>query len=119
MIPSPASAERVDVCVLGGGMPGLAAAHELAQERIPHLLLDKAPQLGGSLRPLPIAEIQANRFYPPLFPHDRAALSLLGKLRMQDQLAWRRAPVGMIFGNRHFKMGGVIGFVILWRAARR
>ncbi len=112
MIPSPASAERVDVCVLGGGMPGLAAAHELAQERIPHLLLDKAPQLGGSLRPLPIAEIQANRFYPPLFPHDRAALSLLGKLRMQDQLAWRRAPVGMIFGNRHFKMGGVIGFVM-------
>jgi oxygen-dependent protoporphyrinogen oxidase len=38
------------IIIIGGGISGLAAAHELARRRIPFRLLESSPRLGGLIR---------------------------------------------------------------------
>ena len=38
------------VIIVGGGMSGLAAAYELGRRRVPFLLLEAAPTLGGVVK---------------------------------------------------------------------
>lgn len=42
------------VLVIGGGIAGMAAAQELASQEVPVTLVERAPQLGGRLRDLPL-----------------------------------------------------------------
>jgi len=41
---------RAHVIIVGGGMSGLAAAYELGRRRVPFLLLEAAPTLGGVVK---------------------------------------------------------------------
>ncbi|HRL11265.1 MAG TPA: FAD-dependent oxidoreductase [Aggregatilineales bacterium] len=73
-----------NVVVIGGGLSGLAAAHELQQHRIPYTLIEVKPRLGGS-----IATVQRAGFAlesGPLLTQDGADAPFLERLGLRESV---------------------------------
>ena len=102
----------IDVCILGGGIAGLAASHQLAQERISHILLEKAPELGGILTSVDLGNTRVDRFYHHVFTHDRHTLSLIRKLGLAQRLTWHATNAGIVLGSKHFDIGNPLKFLL-------
>ena len=81
------------VCVIGGGLTGLVAAHALAGEH-EVTLLEKMPYLGGCLSSYHINDYWIERYYHHCFSSDTAFFSLLEKLGLLNKLEWRNGTTG-------------------------
>jgi protoporphyrinogen oxidase len=88
----------MNICVIGGGLTGLAAAYRLRDEG-PIDLYEKDDVLGGCLSSYGSGETRIERFYHHCFSGDRMLLALIDDLGLTGKLEWRTASTGYYAGG--------------------
>lgn len=91
------------VCIIGGGLTGLAAAFALAKDcRID--LYEKRSALGGCLSSYRIDNFTIEEYYHHCFSGDTELFSLLRTLGLFDRLEWRSASTGYYAGGKIYPL---------------
>ncbi len=86
--------------IIGGGIAGLSAAHELMKEGHEVELYERAPYLGGQVVTLPIADTRIEFAYHHLFTSDTIIQDLMAELGVLDALEWYPSKVGWFKGGK-------------------
>ena len=94
--------------VIGAGVGGLAAAHELAKQGHAVHLVEASPVLGGQVRTFEIGGGRIESFYHHLFRSDTVIAELIEELGLGPDLEWRESKVGMLVGDRIFRFTGAL-----------
>lgn len=91
------------VCVIGGGLTGLTAAHALAGETEVDLY-EKQAGTGGCLSSYTFGTFSIEQYYHHCFSGDAAFFSLLKDLSLFDRLEWRTTSTGYFAGDRIYPL---------------
>jgi len=86
------------ICVIGGGLTGLVAAHALAGEHEVQLV-EKLPYLGGCLSSYEVNGYWIERYYHHCFSGDNHLFALLRGLGLYEYLEWRTGTTGYYSGG--------------------
>lgn len=86
------------ICVIGGGLTGLVAAHTLAGEHEVRLI-EKLPYLGGCLSSYDVNGYWIERYYHHCFSVDNHLFTLLRSLGLFESLEWRTVTTGYYSGG--------------------
>ena len=86
------------ICVIGGGLTGLVAAHALAGEHEIQLV-EKRPYLGGCLSSYDVNGYWIERYYHHCFCGDNHLFALLRGLGLYESLEWRTGTTGYYSGG--------------------
>lgn len=86
------------ICIIGGGLTGLVAAHALAGDHEIELY-EKMPFLGGCLSSYDLDGFWIERYYHHCFSGDSLLFALLRSLGLADSLEWRTATTGSYAGG--------------------
>jgi protoporphyrinogen oxidase len=81
------------ICIVGGGLAGLAAANRL-RKRHEIDIYEKKGQLGGCLSSHHIDGYWIEQYYHHCFSGDEQLLSLLSELKIADRLEWLKGTSG-------------------------
>ncbi len=84
---------KKDLCIIGGGLCGLTAAHSLRDVASVDLL-EKQPVLGGCLSSYHMDTYTIERYYHHCFSNDVMLFSLLRDLGIEDRLEWLTGTTG-------------------------
>jgi protoporphyrinogen oxidase len=88
------------VAVIGAGVAGLTAAHELSKQRHQVDVYERWPGLGGQAATLPVGGgVLLERYYHHLFTSDRHIASLYRELGLPDGIEWLPSSVGFHTGG--------------------
>lgn len=91
------------ICVIGGGLTGLVAAHALAGEHEVRLL-EKMPYLGGCLSSYDVNDYWIGRYYHHCFSGDNHLFALLRGLGLFESLEWRTGTTGYYSGGKIYPL---------------
>ena len=91
------------ICVIGGGLTGLVAAHALAGEHEVRVM-EKMPFLGGCLSSYNIEGYWIERYYHHCFSGDSHLFALLRDLGLSDSLEWRTGTTGSFAGGTAYPL---------------
>jgi protoporphyrinogen oxidase len=91
------------ICVIGGGLTGLVAAHALTGEHEVHLI-EKMPCLGGCLSSYHINGYWIERYYHHCFSGDNHLFALLQDLGLSESLEWRTGTTGYFSGGKIYPL---------------
>ncbi len=83
----------MNLCIIGGGLTGLAAAYALSSRHTIDVL-EKNDVLGGCLSSYHIKDYWIEKFYHHCFSGDRTLIRLLHELGLTDSLEWRNGTTG-------------------------
>jgi protoporphyrinogen oxidase len=88
--------------VVGGGITGLVAAHELTARGLPVLLVESAGRLGGLLRVTTLAgaRVPVEEYYHAVFPGESNSLGLIADLGLAGRLEWSQGASGCYSAGR-------------------
>jgi protoporphyrinogen oxidase len=86
------------ICIIGGGLTGLVAAHALAGEHEVELF-EKMPYLGGCLSSYEVNGYWIERYYHHCFCGDNHLFALLRGLGLYEHLEWRNGTTGYYSGG--------------------
>jgi protoporphyrinogen oxidase len=86
------------ICIIGGGLTGLVAAHALAGEHEVQLI-EKMPYLGGCLSSYNVNGYWIERYYHHCFSGDNHLFALLRELGLSEHLEWRTGTSGYYSGS--------------------
>ena len=86
------------ICVIGGGLTGLVAAHALAGEHEVQLI-ERMPYLGGCLSSYNVYDYWIERYYHHCFSGDNHLFALLRELGLSEHLEWRTGTSGYYSGG--------------------
>ena len=107
------------VCVVGGGITGLAAAYELTARGIPCRLFEASERLGGLIRTDHVDGFTIDAGADSMLAQKTAALDLCGELGLSDALLTTERPRGafVLRGGRLFPLPApsVLGIPATWR----
>ena len=95
---------RMRAVVIGAGVGGLAAAHELAKQGHAVHLVEASPVLGGQVRTFEIGGGRIESFYHHLFRSDTVIAELIEELGLGPDLEWRESKVGMLVERPHLPL---------------
>jgi protoporphyrinogen oxidase len=82
------------VCVIGGGVAGMATAYRLMQGGHNVVLYEASPYLGGLVRTFEVGGNRLEAYYHHLFRTDTTIINLIEELGFGDQLNWIESKVG-------------------------
>jgi len=94
----------MNVAIIGGGMTGMAAAHELAGRGIPCTLFEKEEILGGLAGSFQVNGAYLEKFYHHLFNTDTAIIEIIQELGLGSQFQWHETNTGLYHGNSIFRL---------------
>jgi oxygen-dependent protoporphyrinogen oxidase len=120
------------IAVIGGGITGLAAAHELTRRQIPFVLLEASPRLGGLIRTESIDGFTIEAGPDSVLAQKPPALDLFAELGLTPHVIATREPrtAFVLKGGRLYPLpspsvlgipttlGGVARYSLLSPAAR-
>jgi protoporphyrinogen/coproporphyrinogen III oxidase len=113
--------EGVDVVVIGGGIAGLTAAHDLARDSRSVLLLEADERVGGKLRTEPFAGVDLETAADSFLARRPEALDLCRELGLDDDLVSPAETSSYVFARgelRRLPAGTVLGVPTDFRALR-
>ncbi len=93
----------MQICVIGGGLTGLVAAHALAGDHEVHLF-EKLPYLGGCLSSYEMNGYWIERYYHHCFSGDTHLFDLLRELGLFESLEWRTGTTGYYSGGKIYPL---------------
>ena len=80
----------MDVCIIGGGMMGLAIAYHLSRTGINVVILEKDKEVGGLSRSAEIAPgLRWDRFYHVILSTDTDLLNFLDEIGLSLSIQFR------------------------------
>jgi len=85
------------VVIIGGGITGLVATHELAQAGNKVTLVEAEAQLGGQGTFFRNGDNWIDKFYHCQMPSDDYLLKLISDVGLKDQMYWKPTHMGFIF----------------------
>jgi protoporphyrinogen oxidase len=91
------------ICILGGGLCGLAASLRLSRSS-EVTLLERDRELGGCLSSYRLDGCWVERFYHHCFAGDAHLLSLLAEIGLSDRLEWLRGTTGSFAGGKVYPL---------------
>jgi protoporphyrinogen oxidase len=91
------------ICIIGGGLTGLVAAHALSGVHEVDLFETKS-RLGGCLSSYQVNNYWIEQFYHHCFSGDEHFFSLLDQLQLSDRLEWLRGTTGYYADNRVYPL---------------
>ena len=89
------------VGIIGGGMAGLAAAHELTKQGHFAEVFEQSDFLGGQASTFEVSGGRLERGYHHLFTSDTDIADLIEELGLGDKLAWLESSVGFYLDKGH------------------
>lgn len=102
--------------VVGGGMLGLALAHELTKKGVKVTILEAAPELGGlasvwQLEDREHGSLTWDRHYHVTLLSDTRLRKLLEEIGLADELRWVETKTGFYSGGKMYSMSSSIEFL--------
>ena len=88
------------VSIIGGGLAGLTAAHDLLNQGHIVTVYEKDAELGGQAGTFAVGGTRLERFYHHLFTSDEHILGLINDLGLADRMTWIRSRVGWFYGGQ-------------------
>lgn len=107
-MPTPSLPRAETVAVLGGGIAGLTAAHELAAAGHKVVLLELANQLGGLGTYFDWNGLDVDKFYHCQMPSDDDLLQLIDDVGMTDQMYWKPTRMGFVVSGKRYSFNGAL-----------
>ena len=90
------------VCIIGGGLMGMALARRVAMEGRRVVVIEREEQLGGLATWQRFDSFYWDRFYHVILPSDRHLIGLIRDLELAPELQWRRTRTGYyVDGQMH------------------
>jgi protoporphyrinogen oxidase len=96
---------RNRVVVIGGGLAGLAASHDLVRAGCHVTILEAAPDFGGLASSFRLESQPIERFYHFICRSDTHLLRFVDELGLGAKLSWRRTRTAFYYNKRYFSFG--------------
>jgi protoporphyrinogen oxidase len=96
------------VVILGGGLTGLVAAHELSRNGVKVAVIEKSDCLGGVLGSIEVKGYCIEKFYHHVFKSDEEFFGLLDELGMADRLVWKNTKTGFYSQGKFHNLSGAL-----------
>jgi len=93
------------VCIIGAGIAGLTAAHDLVRQGRQVLVLEGAAEVGGLASSLAIDGQPIDRFHHFICRGDHDLVELISELGISHRLHWRQCTTSFLFDGRLFDFG--------------
>ena len=91
------------VAVIGAGVAGLTAAHELAKRGYEPHVYERWPGLGGQAATMDVGGgVLLERYYHHLFTSDRHIVALYDELGMHGELEWKASSMAFFVDGRQW-----------------
>ncbi|NNE90707.1 MAG: NAD(P)-binding protein [Verrucomicrobiales bacterium] len=103
-----AAAESAKITVIGGGIAGITAAHELAVAGHEVSLVESSERLGGLGTYFDWNGHWIDKFYHCQMPSDDDLLQLIDDLGISDRMYWKQTRMGFLVGNKRFAFNGAL-----------
>ncbi|MBI4905042.1 MAG: FAD-dependent oxidoreductase [Acidobacteria bacterium] len=97
------------MAILGGGIPGLAAAYFLQQHGYDPVVFESERR--GAAPCLEHEGFQVEKFAQCVTPRDQHLLSLLGELNLNGTMRWEQAHFGCLRAGRQYNLSSGPGWV--------
>lgn len=94
----------MNVAIVGGGITGMAAAHELARRGIPCTIYEKDAILGGLAGSFQVGGTYIERFYHHLFNTDTAMVDIIRELGLAGNFEWVETNTGLFYAGRIYRL---------------
>jgi len=88
------------VGIIGAGVTGLTAAHELGKQGHEVVVYERAPFLGGQASTFDVGGARLERGYHHLFTGDTDILELIEDIGLGHQMRWVESTVGTLYDGR-------------------
>jgi protoporphyrinogen oxidase len=94
----------MNVAIIGGGITGMSAAHELTRRGISCTIFEKDDVLGGLAGSFKVNDTYLEKFYHHLFTTDTAMVDLIDELGMGEDFTWNETNTGLYHVNSIFRL---------------
>ncbi len=84
----------MNVLIIGAGITGLVAAHELQKLGHSPLLVEKEAEVGGSIKCMKVGDFWVEQTYHVVFPNQENTIKLIEELGFKDKLKWYLGSTG-------------------------
>lgn len=88
------------ICIIGGGLTGLVAAYDLAQQGHQVALWEQKPYLGGQVATFEVAGTRLEGFYHHIFTSDVDITKLIDEVGLGGEMEWFPSKVGFFYHDR-------------------
>jgi len=92
------------VAVIGGGITGMSAAHELARRGVSCTIFEKDDILGGLAGSFQVNGVYLEKFYHHLFNTDTAMVGIIKELGLGDQFEWNLTNTGLFHKGSIYRL---------------
>ena len=114
-MPTPSPLPQAEkIAVLGGGIAGLTAAHELATAGHRVVLIEASQQLGGLGTYFNWNGLDVDKFYHCQMPSDDDLLQLIDDVGMTDQMYWKPTRMGFVVKGKRYSFNGALDLLKFW-----
>jgi len=100
-----------NVCVIGGGLMGMALSHKLAADGHSVTVLEREIQIGGLATFHDFGEFYWDRFYHVILPSDRNLIGFINELGLGDKLEWTRTYTGFYVDENLYSISNSLEFL--------
>jgi protoporphyrinogen oxidase len=97
---------KPNAVILGAGLSGLAAAHDLLRAGFSVTVVDAMRDLGGLASSIVIESHPIERFYHFICRHDDALIELVREFGLEHHLEWHAAKTAFFYEGKHYRFGG-------------
>jgi protoporphyrinogen oxidase len=102
----------MNVCIIGGGMMGLATAYFLAEPNINITVFEKEKEVGGLSRPAEILpDLLWDRFYHVILSTDVELLDFLDEIGLSLDIKFKATKTGFFTDGRLHSMSNILEFL--------
>ena len=93
------------IAIIGGGLAGLSAAHDLGKNGLSVILLEGESELGGLASSFKLNHAPLERFYHFICRSDTHLLALADELGISAALHWRQVSTGYFHNGKLYPFG--------------
>ena len=102
----------MNVCIIGGGMMGLAIAYHLSKTGINVVVLEKDKEVGGLSRSAEVAPgLRWDRFYHVILSTDTDLLNFLDEIGLSLSIKFKATKTGFYTDGRLHSMSNIMEFL--------
>ena len=100
-----------NICVIGGGLMGMALARKLSLDKHKVTVVERDSQLGGLATWSDFGGFYWDRFYHVILPSDRNLIEFVRDLELETELEWQRTYTGFYVDKKMYSISSNMEFL--------